>query len=200
MLVDGKRQWRWLRFIGFGILPVVLGILLSLRLDPPDPPYLPLIVAVYSVLAAVLVGLIPLVHSVIGQSDPDRKYDAGQRPLAQQEIDRIQTLQDLHAAISYATILLVVSLGACVVLVFLLPASSGGAGTASQPHATAITVLAYCLTAIVYAVGASTALTFFDVATGVFEAMESHAESLKRRIRGNVAPDEEHKDDEVAPA
>lgn len=194
LLVNGERQWRKWRFWLLGIGPFVLGALLTWKLGPPGGDYLPLIVAVYSVVAAVLVGLIPLAQSVIGQSDPERKYEAGEKPLAQQELDRIQTLQDLHAAISYATILLVVSLGACVALAFLLPpAAKQGAALAPQPKV--VVALAYVMAAIIYSVGVSTALTFFDVATGVFEAMENHAETLKRRIRNNIQPDVESKNE-----
>ncbi|MGE0756805.1 MAG: hypothetical protein AB7O38_07285, partial [Pirellulaceae bacterium] len=98
LLVDGRREWRWWRLCLLGVAPFVLGGLLAAKLSPPDGEHLTLIVAVYSVVAAVLVGLIPLSQSVIGQCDANRKYEPGERPLAQQELDRIQTLQDLHAA------------------------------------------------------------------------------------------------------
>ena len=189
LLVNGTRKWRWWRFWALGIGPFVLGGLLAWKLGPPGGEYLPLIVAVYSVVAAVLVGLIPLAQSVIGQSDPNRTYEAGERPLAQQELDRIQTLQDLHAAISYATILLVVSLGACVVIVFVSPAAAGDATSPPTTQPVVAVRFAYALATIIYGVGSSTALTFFDVASGVFEAMENHAETLKRRIRNNVDAD-----------
>lgn len=175
----GSRPFRLRRLFVFAIVPLLVGVLLSWKLGPPGSGHLTLIAAVYAVVTSVLVGLIPLAQSVIAQIAPNRLYQAGERRLADQEINRIQTLQGLHAAISYATILLVASLGACVLTVFLLPVVDIRGWKE----------VAYCTAAIIYTVGASTALTFLDVATGVFEVMENHADMLKWKVRSNVRSD-----------
>jgi hypothetical protein len=166
------------------------------RVGIPEDSYIPLIVAVLAVLAAVLVGLLPLIHSVIGQANADRQYSTGEKEIAQQELDRIQTLQDLHAAISFAVVLLVLGLISCIVFPFLGTVPVGASPALPQPriygpyeHGFAET-----LTVILYTVAVSTSLTFFDIAKGIFEAVESYAESLKKRIRKNIGstpePDE----------
>jgi uncharacterized membrane protein HdeD (DUF308 family) len=178
---DSKRKCNWARLIVYGIVPIIVGILLALHLGKPADDAMSMVVAVFAVVAAVLIGLLPLVHSILGQANTERKYDQGERPLAQQELDRVQTLQDLHAAISWAVILLVLALGCCAAIA-MIPAKEDQQGFAWQD------VVHWVLLAILYSVMASTALTFFDVARGVFEGMESHSEAVKTKIRNNVKP------------
>ena len=188
--VDGKRLWSWGRFGLFGVVPVLFGLLLAWQFGKPQDDALTMVIAVLSVLAAVLLGLLPLVHSIVGQTNTDRKYAVGEQPLAQQELDRVQTLQDLHAAISWAVILLVVALGCCA-LVALLPEVTAEQKIRWQPW------IMKPILVVLYSIISSTALTFFDVARGVFEGMESHSEAIKTKIRNNVqrkAGDEEVED------
>jgi hypothetical protein len=178
-LTTGKRAWSWPRFIVFAIVPLAVGTLLAWHLGAPKDDRLSLIVAVLSVLAAVLMGLLPLVHSIVGQATVSRKYAIGERPLAQQELDRVQTLQDLHAAISWAVMLLVVALGCCAVIA-LVPEVKQGQKSTWQPYLIQPSLV------VLYTIMGSTALTFFDVARGVFEGMESHSEAIKKAIRNNI--------------
>jgi len=178
-LQSGERVFRWRRLLIFAIASVVIGVLLVAKLGAPAGDKLSLIVAVLAVVSAVLMGLLPLAHSILGQANTERKYTEGERPLAQQELDRVQTLQDLHAAISWAVILLVVGLAACAAIALLPTAPpTGRSGWMNW--------LERGLLVVMYSIMASTALTLFDVAKGVFEVMESHAESIKRRILGNI--------------
>lgn len=178
-LTSGQRAWSWSRFTVFAVAPVVVGALLAWHLGAPEDDRLSLIVAVLSVLAAVLIGLLPLVHSIVGQATVGRKYAVGERPLAQQELDRVQTLQDLHAAISWAVMLLVVALGCCAVIA-LVPDEDPAQELKWQPFVVLPALLA------LYSIMGSTALTFFDVARGVFEGMESHSEAIKKAIKNNI--------------
>ena len=179
---DGKRLWDWKRFIFFGITPVIVGLLLFWQFGRPEKDSLTMIVAVLSVLAAVLLGLLPLAHSIVGQTNIDRKYTAGEKPLAQQELDRVQTLQDLHAAISWAVILLVIALGCCAI-VALLP------DIQAEQKSKWLSLIISPVLILLYTIISSTALTFFDVARGVFEGMESHSEAIKTKIRNNIKKD-----------
>lgn len=188
-LVDGKRRWNWMRFVVFAVVPVVVGVLLSQHLGAPEDDKLSLVVAVLAVLAAVLMGLLPLVHSIVGQARTDRKYVIGEQHLAQQELDRVRTLQDLHAAISWSVMLLVVALGCCAVIA-LVPPTSEEQRFVWQPWVTEPTLV------ILYSIMGSTALTFFDVARGVFEGMESHSETIKTTIQNNVQRDAKDETDE----
>lgn len=178
----GQRQFSTFRFFVFGILPFCAGLALFLKFGPPETGNLGLVAAVMSVVSAVLLGLLPLSHGIVGQCDTERKYTEGEFPLAEEELNRIRTLQDLQSAISWAVILLVVGLVACVVI-SLLPRSS------QEPsmvvHAAWTWILWIC-SGIMYAVMTSTVMSFFDVATGVFEGMENHAEAVKRSIGHNM--------------
>lgn len=178
-LVDGHRRWSWTRFIVLAVVPVGVGVVLARQMGQPQVDKLSLIVAVLAVLAAVLIGLLPLVHSIVGQARADRKFVVGEKHLAQRELDRVQTLQDLHAAISWSVMLLVVALGCCAA-VALVPPVTGQPKWVWQPW-----VLEPAIT-LLYGIMVSTALTFFDVARGVFEGMESHSEAIKTAIRNNV--------------
>lgn len=178
-LTSGTRAWSWPRFLVFALMPLVVGVLLAWHLGAPEDDRLSLIVAVLSVLAAVLIGLLPLVHSIVGQASVRRKYAVGERPLAQQELDRVQTLQDLHAAISWAVMLLVVALGCCAV-VALVPEEDPAQKVKWQPFLIQPALIA------LYSIMGSTALTFFDVARGVFEGMENHSEAIKKAIKNNI--------------
>jgi 4-amino-4-deoxy-L-arabinose transferase-like glycosyltransferase len=178
-LTNGKRQWSWGRFGVLAVLPGIVGVLLTLHLGSPRDDRLSLIVAVLAVMAAVLIGLLPLVHSIVGQASTDRKYVVGERHLAQQQLDRVQTLQDLHASISWSVMLLVVALGSCAVLA-LVPPVTEEQELIWQPY------LVQPALVVLYSIMGSTALTFFDVARGVFEGMESHSEAIKTAIRNNI--------------
>jgi hypothetical protein len=177
--IDGTRGLKVRRILVLGLVPIVFGVVLAVRLGVPAESTLALIVAVLSVIAAVLIGLLPLAHSILAQSDSERKYLPGERALAAQQITRVQVLQDLHAAVSWAVILLVGGLAACAILVFLIPPFVEKL-TTFQKYAQ------FGLLVLLYGVMTSTALTFFDVAAGVFEAMESYAEALKQKIRNNI--------------
>lgn len=179
---DGTRQIKITRILWLGLVPVVLGALLAYRLGAPSGTNLAVVVAVLSVLAAVLIGLLPLAHSILAQSETLREYKLGERPLAQHEINRVQVLQDLHASISWAVALLVVGLAASAIIALISPSP----GTSPDSW---LKVTMAALVFVLYTVMASTSLTFFDVATGVFEAMESHATSIKDRIRKNIDHD-----------
>ena len=184
---NGVRVWDWRRFIVFCIVPIIFGYLLFRQFDRPSEATLVMIVAVLSVLAAVLLGLLPLAHGIVGQANTDRKYAVGEKALALQELNRIQTLQDLHAAISWAVVLLVVALGCCAIL-GLLP------DAATVQSVKLLSCVSAIILVILYSIICSTALTFFDVARGVFEGMESHSEAIKTKIKNNiknVATDEE---------
>lgn len=178
---DGTRYIKTRRVLWLGVFPLLLGVVLTCRLGSLSGSNLALVVAVLSVLAAVLVGLLPLAHSILAQSETLREYKQGQLPLAQHELDRVQVLQDLHASISWAVALLVLGLGVSAIIALIGPIQTSSSGFI---HRASIVVLTFTL----YAVMASTSLTFFDVATGIFEAMESHAKCIKDRIRKNIQP------------
>ncbi|HEX8322367.1 MAG TPA: hypothetical protein VF595_00515 [Tepidisphaeraceae bacterium] len=169
-LKTGGRQVRPWRVGLLGVLPCAIGATLGIKVGPPRESDLSLLVAVLSVLGAVLIGLLPLIYSVISQSDSKRRYAVGESPLAMNEIARIQALQDLHAAVAWSVILLVGALALCVCLIFF---TSGW--------------YVIVVASIIYAICCSTALAFFDIARGIFEAIENHAEMLKRQINNNVA-------------
>lgn len=168
---DGRRAFQWHRVAVYGAVPILIGVLLAIKLGTPDKDKLTLIVAVLSVLAAVLVGLLPLAHSILAQTEVRDRYTEGERPIAQQELDRVQVLQDLHAAISWAVIVLVFGLAICAVI---------GLATSAAGWIQA------ALRGGLYFVMASTALTFFDVSQVVFESMEHHAKTLKERIESSM--------------
>ena len=181
---DNGRHFRWTRLMILGLLPAVLSAGISIRFGPPTLQAIGVIIPVYSVLIAVLVGTIPIAHSVIGQSDPDRTYDPGQRAYANNEIDRIQALQDVIASISYAAMLLVVSLVVCICIAFVV--SDKTDGSTNTQASIYLWYLLRCFAFLIYFGGVSSFFTFFDIAVGVFDAMEHHAETLKDRIRNNV--------------
>ena len=151
----------------YGALPLGVGMALCGQLGQPKETYLALLIAVYGVLAAVLVGLLPIVYSIADNTFT--RHSEGQYPSVQRERRRLQVLQDLYATISYGTILLVLAVGALIAFVFVPGPLAGG------PDGMLVSVL---LT-IVYAVGCSTVLSVFRVATGVFTAMEDQVERVK---------------------
>jgi len=185
---DGTRRVTANRVMFLGILPLLVSVALLVRLGLPRIDDLPLFTTVTAIITAVLIGLLPLMHSVIGQTDPDKKYTSGERPIAQQEIHRIETLQDLHATVSLAIALLVVALAIFVAFPFLATKSVSTNGVNVWTYDGFWYYPAMILTFGLYAIAVSTALTFFDIASGIFEAVENHAELLKERVNKNVAP------------
>jgi hypothetical protein len=179
---DGRRTLKASRLIWLGVLPFILGALLAMRLGSPPPDKLSLIVAVFSVVAAVLIGLLPIANSILGQTEITRKYDVGESVLAKESITRVQVLQDLHAAVSWAVVLVVAALVICAALLFLVPPFV-------PPNSRWINGITFFSLVMLYGIMASTAFTFFDVASGIFETMESYAEAIKVRVRNNISTD-----------
>jgi len=82
---------------------------------------------------------------------------------------------------------LVVGLACCAALAFLtdLPSSPRIRNQYAEAFVLA-EVARFGVLWMLYSVMTSTALTFFDVARGVFEAVESHSEGIKSQIRSNI--------------
>lgn len=181
--MDGKdRQFLKARLWWFGLFPMLVGGLLTSLLPPPSGNNLGLVVAILSVVAAVLVGLLPIAHSILGQVRIDKKFSQGELLEAKNEINRVQTLQDLHAAVSWAVILLVVGLGACAFLALIPEEKNWTTQTMKTWFPRANGVLA----GLLYYVMASTAMTFFSVARDVFDTLENQARTIKRTINQNT--------------
>jgi hypothetical protein len=181
---DGKRLLSIRRIFFLGIIPIAAGVGFMLRVGVPSYSSLQVFVPVLAVLAAVLVGLLPLIHSVLGQVKCDRKYEPGEHLLAETELNRIRVIQDLHAGVSWAVVLLVVALGFAAMLVFLpgyMPQGSQSPVSPVWSHRVQLTC-----SIVLYSVACSTSFSFFDIASGVFEAVENQAENIKRRIESNA--------------
>ncbi len=168
-------------------IPALLAYLLHGRFGNVGHEQLPTFLAVYGILAAVVVGLLPLVYTIIGQTDTSREYTPGQRPLAERELTRIYTLQDLYSTISYSTFLLVVSIFCCI-MIGIMPSD-----TATQ--ADWMRVLIAALSGTTYFVGVSTAISILDVGNGVFDAMNDQVDAAEQEIHANCAPDAADEDE-----
>lgn len=164
------------------VLPLGIGAFGAWAIGVVQEPYLTTVIAVYAILAAVLMSLLPLIYSIVGQADTKRKFTPGERILARNELVRLTTLQDLYAAICYSIFLLVLALFACIALVFLNKLWKDGAILCWLEH--------ICSTAV-YFVGASTALSVLNVGNGVFDAMEDQVRVSRELIEGNTQEDEE---------
>ncbi len=163
-------------------VPLGVGALGAWMLGAVREPYLTTVIAVYAILAAVQMSLLPLIYSIIGQADTRRKYTSGERVLAQHEIVRLATLQDLYATICYSIFLLVVALFACIVLVFIGKSDI----SCRVPYYTGLV-----LSTVVYFAGASTAMSVLNVGNGVFDAMEDQVRVSRELIESNTEVDKE---------
>lgn len=159
------------------LLPACIGILGARAIGVVQEPYLTTVIAVYSILAAVLMSLLPLIYSIVGQADTKRQYSPGERVLANNELIRLATIQDLYASICYSIFLLVLALFACIGLVFI---------SKWAPDSPLRWWLEHMLSAVVYFVGASTALAVLNVGNGVFDAMEDQVRVSRELIEANT--------------
>ena len=182
---DGTRRLSKSHVFLYLLLPLGIGWATGTKLPTIDRDFIALVIATYSILAAVLVGLLPVVYSIVGQTDRLRKYSAGERPLAQQELNRLEALQDLYATISYSTFLLVLALFCAVGLVFTLPQETQN----SPVIETAMRTSRY-LSMVIYFVGASTILSILNVGNGIFDAMEDQVRVTKNTIRASISQED----------
>ncbi len=168
------------RVLFLGVAPLAVASFLTAAFGVPKREALGLLSAVYAIVAGFLVGLIPLVHSIIGQSRVDRPYALSEEFYYKRELMRIQTLQHLHAVIAGSTLVLVMALAFSCCISLVLPW-----GKNPEPIDGLCQAFVIGASTIVYFAGVSTLLAFVDVATGVYDAIESHTEQLKQRLIEN---------------
>ena len=96
---DHERHLSWPSVLLYLVAPVGIGVYAEHALGVLEGEHLPMVAAVYSVLTAVLMGLLPIVYSVASQVERGREYSSGERLLAHRELIRLDTLQDLYATV-----------------------------------------------------------------------------------------------------
>ncbi len=185
--VGRGRVFSPVELIIYGIIPLAGGAALSWRLGRPSEEYLALLIAVYGVLAAVLVGLLPIVYSIA--SGTYTAHAKGEYPAIDHERRRLEVLQDLYSTISYGTILLVAALASLIAMLFLPdPATSDNTESTLA-----------VLECFVYFVGCSTILSILNVAMGVFTSMEDQVCKAKERLEKQAKVPEVGDEHETSP-
>lgn len=168
----------------FLVVPLMAAILIVSQFNSIDDDLIPLIMAAFAVLAAVMTGLLPIVHGVVGQVQCG-SFEPGQFPLVRRELDRIETLRELYSTISYAVIILVLGVVALVALA-LIPAPL--VGQDGEPYGMWLWVR-ITLVGFTYFVAASTMASFFNIATGVYESLEDQAARAAKELESSLGPD-----------
>lgn len=176
------RRFSWSFLLLFFVAPTAIGILLAWKVGYVDSVQIPLVLSAYSVLAAVMTGLLPIIHAVVGQSRTPETLDVGQRLEIDRALIRIETLRELYSTISYSVIVLTIGVVVTVALVFVLPSTSAPLGDRR--------VVALVLSGLVYFVGASTMLSFLNIAVGVYAALEDQAKRTTQELRDHTKSSE----------
>lgn len=182
---NGDRRRSALSFCIFAALPVALGLLLTWLLSVPPGATIALIVASFGILAAVLVGLLPVIHGLVSQANVERGYTLGEMKIGELELARLRSLRELYAVIAYSILLLILGVAASTALAALYelsplePVESRAMGLVDWMYLVA--------SFLIYFVASSTAFSFFDLASGVYDALESQADESERMIRDQLA-------------
>lgn len=186
-----------LPFFGlFFLIPSAAGAALAMTVGYVNLTLIPLVLAAFGVLAAVMTGLLPIIHTVVGHTRDFVKLEPGRKIEGEREIIRIETLRELYSTISYSVIVLTAGIVVAVALVFVLPPDGANTTTPVAPYPRYYDVLARIFSGFVYFVGASTILSFLNIAVGVYAALEEHAErataTVKRSIDAGTTPADEN--------
>jgi hypothetical protein len=165
-----KRQFNVKRFGVLVGLPVAFGVALSFVYPEIQEKHQGTYLAVYAIVASVMIGLIPVTQNLVGLADTGRRYDAGERPLFRQQVIRLQVLRELYAELAFVVVLLVASF-----VPILL------AGAASFPG-----WLKQCISAFAYSVGAAVALAFLRTVAGIYLVLDVQAHEVNKKLNANA--------------
>jgi uncharacterized membrane protein YidH (DUF202 family) len=177
---DDGRKFQFARLVIFGILPSIFSVSLVWKFGAPTKEYLTSIISIYGILLAVLVGMTPLAYSITERSDTNKEYTEANRYQAKHDVHRIETLQDVTASITYASVILVITLIACVILALCQPSVANQKGVLPDKAWEWVSII---FGFVVYLGGMSSVFTFFDISKHIFNAMEDYAEEAKSQIR-----------------
>lgn len=183
---NGTRPWSAASFLVFCLLPILLGLALVAFLGVPPPSTISLIVASFGILAAVLVGLLPVIHGLVSQAKIERAYTLGEVRIGELELERLRSLRELYAVIAFSILVLVFGVAAATFLAAIYE-------LAPLPEKSATRLAgwwewsALASSFLVYSVASSTTLSFIDLASGVYTALESQADESEHMIRDQLA-------------
>ena len=169
---DGKR-FNAKHFALIFVLPFVAAVALALRYPVINKDYQPTILAIFGMVAAVLTALLPIIPAVIGNVQVKDKYERSQHAVWVNLANRLDVLRGLYSAISWAVILLVLSLVPVLILqIQNLPALVG-----------------QILAGMIYFVGLSVAVAFLEIVAGVYQVLMDQAKQISQKLKDSK-PDE----------
>ena len=167
----------------FAVVPLGLGWTLHALIGGIQSDDVALIVTVLSILAAVFTALLPIVHSVIGQSPAADAYDEGARLERDREQIRIESLRESYSAICYAVLLLISGVAVATILAALPSLSSmDDAGSTLSVGERFLRLVKSAASVFIYFVSTSTLLTLLNVIVGVYVALDDQAENITKRL------------------
>ncbi|HEV7299034.1 MAG TPA: hypothetical protein VGN72_06670 [Tepidisphaeraceae bacterium] len=172
-----KRQTSFQHIAVFLVIPILFGVALSFWKPAGARSQQAAFMTAYSLVAAVMLALLPVVQSILGFTpiDRERVFLERDKPLWREQVIRLQVLRELYSEISFAVLILVVSLA---------PAMAAGAS--------ALPLWALQgLSAFVYSVGFSAAIACVHIMTNVYLVLDAQAKEATRFL-DKANPDAAH--------
>ncbi len=165
------RRCDWAHVFMFLVAPAVLGLATWLFLGELSGKVedISLYIATVSILAAVMTGLLPIVHGVLGQTQVIN-YTPLDEKSRKAELRRVETLRELYSAICFSVISLVFG------ILFLLALAFAEAMLPSMRWIrSAFSIFIYIISGIAIA-------AFLNIATGVYAALEHQADGVTSKL------------------
>ena len=162
------RRFSVRQLILFLVVPLVAGIGLAWLHPVISDKHQGTFLAVYSILGAVLIGLLPIAQNVLAFSAPttEKEYSEAEYESWKQQISRLQVLRELYADICYTVILLVISLAPIMFL-----------------ESSVIPPIAkHAIVTFVYFVGVSVAMSFLHITSSVYLVLDHHAKHIHANL------------------
>lgn len=157
-------------FFVFFVIPLAIAFALTWRFGAVRDTDIGNFLTVFSVVAAVMTALMPVVQSIVGLADFDTRFGESQKRLYHQQIVRLQVLRELYAEISFSVILLVFALVPliCLEIDSIAPWVRKG------------------MSGFVYFVAAAVALSFLHIIMGIYLVLEVQAHEANRKLADNA--------------
>jgi len=167
--VAGGRRFSWTRLLWFTLVPGIATVICLWRFSSIAKESGVNVLTAFGIIGAVLAGLLPVVHAVVGAIPTDRKFEPGEVLASRNLRQRVEVLRELYAVICYSVLVLVVGIVAGVVI------------ASDVDHA------ARCwASGFVFFVAASTVISFLDVLLGIYSALDEEGEEAAKKIAANT--------------
>jgi hypothetical protein len=171
--LDSGRRFSFMHFALTFVLPVLVATWVCVRYPVIDKEYQVTLLTIFGIIAAVLTALLPIVQSVVGNFTLPERYTPAQSARWQNQRVRLEVLRGLYSAISWAVVLLVLSL---VPMLLLQVESFPG-------------LLKRFIAFLIYFVALSVAVCFLEIVVGVYQVLEDQARQIAQQLKDARPPE-----------